>query len=89
MGKFAGSRRNCPHFPPNLQPQRLLWGVAAMPHALSCALLVACVACVARVQPVYPEGVVHPCALVDAMVGCSLAGEVVQATASKLLSNPT
>ncbi len=48
-----------------------------------------CGACVACVQPVYPEGVVHPCALVDAMVGCSLAGEVVEATASKLLSNPT
>ena len=53
------------------------------------SFVVACVACVARVQPVYPEGVVHPCALVDAMVGCCLAGEVVQATASTLLSNPT
>jgi hypothetical protein len=53
------------------------------------APLVLCVCCVARVQPVYPEGVVHPCALVDAMVGCSLAVEVVEATASKLLSNPT
>jgi hypothetical protein len=26
---------------------------------------------------------------VDAMMGCSLAGEVVEATASKLLSSPT
>ena len=48
-----------------------------------------CVLVCACVQPVYAEGVVHPCALVDAMMGCSLAGEVVEATASKLLSSPT
>jgi hypothetical protein len=48
-----------------------------------------CVLVCACVQPVYAEGVVHPCALVDAMMGCSLAGEVVEATARKLLSSPT
>ncbi len=39
------------------------------------------------VQPVYPGGVVQPCALVDAMVECSLPGEVVEATARMLVLN--
>ncbi len=54
-----------------------------------CVCVFVCGACVACAQPVYADGVVHPCALVDAMMACSLAGEVVEATASKLLSSPT
>ena len=70
--------------------QSLAAGAPAHPACVYCGCVCVCVCGLrARVQPVYPEGVVHPCALVDAMVGCSLAGEVVEATASKLLSNPT
>jgi hypothetical protein len=53
----------------------------------ACPVLVnVCAMCVSTAfQPVYPDTMIAPCTLVDTMVECSLSGEVVEATAGKLL----